>query len=116
MRVVVQLEVGAAQRAVAVAPAASAQRQAHAGHQFRHRERLHHVVVAADREPVHAVVGGVAGGEEDHRHLRAVVAHAAQHGEPVDIGQHHVEHHQIGTELVDRRERGLCRRAQHAVV
>ena len=96
VRGLVHLEVGAAQHGVVVSGTASAERPLYAGHELGDCERLGDVVVAPDREAVHSVVGAVAGGEEDHRRVAAGVAQPSQHGEAVTVGQHHVEHDEIG--------------------
>ena len=61
-------------------------------------ERLGHVVVAAQGEAPQLVVQGVSGGEEEHRQPAPdpVPADALEHFEAVQIGQHHVEHEQVG--------------------
>jgi hypothetical protein len=104
MCVVVQHQIRARERAV-VDTAATPQRQPNACHQFRDCERLHHVVIPADGEAVDAIVGAVASAEEDHGNRRTGIAHATQHREAIDVGQHHVEHHQVGSELVQQGER-----------
>ena len=63
-------------------------------------ERLGDVVVAAGGEPGDAVLDGVLRGEEQHRHVRVVAAHPAQHLEPVEVGEHHVEHDGIRAEVL----------------
>ena len=62
-------------------------------------ERLGDVIVAARGEARDAVVEGVLRGEEQHGRLGAVGAHALQHLEPVDVGEHDVEHDRVGPEL-----------------
>ncbi len=57
------------------------------------RERLREVVVGAELEPEHTVDLAVAGGEEDHRHLRRA-SDAPADLEPVDVGETDVEHHE----------------------
>ena len=66
------------------------------GHELLEAERLHEVVVAAEGEAAHLVVGGVARGEEEDRRLHAVVAQPAAHLEAVEVGHHHVEDDQVG--------------------
>ena len=68
-------------------------------------ERLHEVVVAAEREAAHLVLGAVAGGEEQHRRAAAVGAQPPAHLEAVEVGEHHVEHDQVGPHRRDRVER-----------
>ena len=76
-----------------------------AGDELGHAERLGDVVVAADREAPDLVLGGVAGGEEQHGDVAPVSAEALGDVEAVDVGQHHVEHDEVGTERVDLLER-----------
>ena len=66
-----------------------------AGDELLEAERLLQVVVAAEREPAHLVLGGVAGGQEQHRRPVALGAHPAADLEPVEVGQHHVEHDEV---------------------
>ena len=61
----------------------------------RFDERFGHVVVAADGQPPQPVVGLVTGGEEQHRHVVAVLAQPSADLEPVEVRQHHVEHQQV---------------------
>ncbi len=87
----------------------AAQHGADPRHQLLEAERLHEVVVAAEREPAHLVVGAVARGEEQHRRPYAVVAKPAAHLEAVEVGQHDVEHDQVGIMLLDGVERVTTR-------
>ena len=67
--------------------------------EFAGREGLHHVVVGAEFEAEHPVGLVDASGEQDHRHS---VAEITQHVEARSAREHHVEHHQIGPEALDR--------------
>ena len=69
-------------------------------------ERLGDVVVAARGQAGDAVLDGVLGGEEQHRHLGALAAHPAQHLEAVEVGQHDVEDHGVRPELARRAHGG----------
>ena len=105
--VLVELEVGDAQDAVVdLLGRRAAQHRVHARQQFLDAERLDDVVVGAGPQAADAVVGGVAGGQEDHRHLRAGRAQALQHAEAVEAGHHHVEHDEVGLVLGHRGEGG----------
>ena len=47
------------------------------------------------------VLGGVPGGEEDDRDFAALGQETAENLDPVDVGQHHVEDQDMGTEVPD---------------
>ena len=104
--VVVHHEVGAlVHRRRAVAGAGAAQHGLGPGHELLEAERLLQVVVAAEREPADLVLGGVAGGQEQHRRAVAACTQPAAHLEPVEVGHHHVEHHEVGPLRRDHVER-----------
>jgi len=77
----------------------------HPRHDLGERERLRHVVVAAHREAGDLVLGGVLGGEKEDRRADAVVAQPPGELEAVDVGQHDVEHDQVGLERARDLER-----------
>jgi hypothetical protein len=81
-----------------------------ARHQLGHGEGLHHVVVGAEVEAVHAVVHLVARREQQHRHPLRAAAQPAQHLEAVDIGQPDVEDHEIEALARRRLDRQLAAR------
>ena len=83
-----------------------AHQPAEPGDDLLEAERLGHVVVPAGGEPGDAVLDGVPGGQEQHRHVGGVGAQAAQHLEAVDVGEHHVEHDDVGPELADGADGG----------
>ena len=56
------------------------------------------VFLTARGQAGHPVLDGVAGGEEEHGYVGVGRAHPAQHLEPVEVGEHHVEHDRIGGE------------------
>ena len=95
----VEREVGEPHRAVGVT-AGAPKHGLHAGNDLGKAERLGHVVVC-EREPGDLVLGRILGGEEDHRHAVVPVAQPSRNREAVEVGQHHVEHDQVGAELVD---------------
>ena len=64
-------------------------------HQLLEAEGLDEVVVPAEREAAHLVLGGVSGGEEEHRRPVTGGAQALAHVEAVEVGEHHVEHDEI---------------------
>ena len=80
--------------------ARAAQHAAHPSHQLARREGFHHVVVGPELQTDHTI--GLIGArrEQDDRHG---VAQFTQHVEAGAARQHHVEHHEVGMELRDRR-------------
>ena len=85
--------------------AGAAQHVAHARQQLLEAERLGDVVVAAGRQPADLVLGRVARGQEDDRRARALGAEPAGDLEALHVGEHHVQHDQVGTEGGDRGQR-----------
>ncbi len=65
--------------------------------------------------PLHLLLGAVARGEEQDRHPHAVGPEPPAHLEPVEVGEHHVEHDQVGLVVGDRAERLTAVRGQHDV-
>src|SRR3712207_7328064 len=59
------------------------------------------------RQTGHLVLGGVPRGEEEDRGVRAVLPQPADHAEAVEPGHHHVQHQQVGAELLDRKSTRL---------
>jgi hypothetical protein len=66
--------------------------------QLAHLERLGHVVVGADLQPLDAVGVGAARGEEDDGDVLGLgrAAERAADLEPRVVGQHEIEQHQVG--------------------
>ncbi len=95
-RLLVERQVGEAHRPLVVA-ARAPEHRLHASHDLGEAERLRDVVVG-EREARHLVLRGVLRGEEDHRHPLVAVAQPARDREAVEVGEHHVEHDQIGPE------------------
>ena len=62
-------------------------------------ERLGDVVVAAGGQPGDPVLDGVAGGQEQHGHVRVVARIRRSTSRPSKSGQHHVERDGVGLEL-----------------
>ncbi len=91
----IEFEVGQLQGGLLQLLAAPAQQGAHPGEQFDEGERLHQVIVGALFEAAHAVLYGIAGGQEQHRYGHPGVAHAAQDLPAVTAGQHDVEDQQV---------------------
>jgi len=58
-------------------------------------ERLRHVVVAAQRQAPHRLLGAVSRGEEQHRRVVALAPQPPAHLETVDVGQHDVEQQEV---------------------
>ena len=77
-------------------PDAAARGGADPRHELAHRERLHEVVVGADLERVHAVVLGPARGDDHDRRADPLRARRLDQLPPVELGQHQVEHADVG--------------------
>ena len=65
-------------------------------------ERLRDVVVAARAERLDLVLGRVLRGQEEDGGLEAALPQAAADLDPLDVGQHPVEHDEVGLEARDR--------------
>ena len=104
VRVVVELEVGEHEpgRFRRRCCAGAAQHRAHAGDELLEAERLGDVVVAADREALDLLLGGVARGQEHDRHVVPVGAQPLHDREAVAVGEHDVEHDEVGAERLGR--------------
>ena len=87
---------------------AAAQHRADPGEHLLEAERLGDVVVAAEGEAGDLVLGGVAGGEEQHGRVPARCAQPPDDVEAVQVRHHHVEHDQVGAERVGQGERLLA--------
>jgi len=74
------------------------------GQQLVEGERLDQVVVGAGVEPDHPVGDGVAGRQQDHRQPVVGGPQAADHLQPAQPRHHHIEDHQIGRRVADRRQ------------
>lgn len=83
----------------------AAQQRLHANDQLGHVEGLLQVVVAAQLEAGHQVVGRRAGGQEQDRDLRIHLPDRAGQGETIHPGHHHVEHENVGFGLPEGVER-----------
>ena len=68
-------------------------------------ERLGDVVVAAGAERLDLVLGRVLRGQEEHGALAPERAQPAADLDPLDVGEHPVEHDQVGLDARDRGER-----------
>ena len=103
----VQLQVGHAQHLVRRLGGArgTPQHRAYAGDEGVDGEGLGDVVVAAERQPGDRVRGGVPRGQEDHRRLVAAAPQAAAHLEPVEVGQHDVEHDELRAAVLGASQR-----------
>ncbi len=77
----------------------------HARDDLGEAERLRDVVVAAGPQRLDLVLDGFLRGEEEDRRLEAAVADAATDLDAFDVGQHPVEHDEIGLEASDRGNR-----------
>ena len=73
-----------------------------AGHDLIQAEGLGDVVIATDGETGDLVLGGVFGGEEEDGTGVAAGAQALGYTETVDVGQHDVQHNEVGLFLEHR--------------
>src|SRR5450759_888635 len=73
--------------------------------QLRHLEGLAEVVVRAGVETLHHVGGVGTRGEHEDRNTVSAAAETGRDLEPVDAGQHQVQHDEVGTGRRDRLER-----------
>src|SRR5689334_4696214 len=71
-------------------------------------EGLRHVVVAAGPQRLDLVGDAVLGGEEEDGGPEAALAQAPADVDPGQVGQHPVEHDQVGLELHDGRDRAAA--------
>jgi hypothetical protein len=73
-------------------------------HQLPHAERLGQVVVRADLEADHPVDLLALGGQHEHRDLAGLLggAQPAAHLGSGQVGQHEIEHHQVGARRLRR--------------
>src|SRR5690554_2537452 len=71
-------------------------------------ERLGDIVIPARRETGDAFVEGVLRRQEQDRHVVAPAAGPLEHLEAIDVGQHDVEHDDVGVELADELDRRLA--------
>ena len=75
----------------------------HASDELGQAERLRHVVVASRAQRLDLVLGRVLRGEEQHDALEALGAEAPADLDALEIGEHPVEHDQIGLLAEDGR-------------
>src|SRR5699024_11839364 len=108
VRIVVEAQVGHAQDGILLAaPARPAQYRADARDDLVEAEGFGDVVVAAHREPGDLIGGVVARGEEQHGDVFALLAKASSDAETIKVGQHHVEHDEVGGDLHRAAQRAL---------
>ena len=88
-------------------PLRAAQKHAHAREQLVEREGLSHIVVRAEVQPLHDVLGGAARRQHQYRDVARLLVglHAAAYLPAVHERKHEVEYYQIRHLLVDQRER-----------
>ena len=85
----------------------AAQNRPHADRELARRERLRHVVVGAELEADDPVGLLAARRQQDHRQVGARADPAAEL-EPVDAGEHHVEHDERRRSLLEQLARGVA--------
>lgn len=108
MGVVVHLQVRQPQRPGPRLPAGTPQQRLNAGNDLLQAEGLGDVVVPTQREAPHRLLGGVTGGEEQHRAVNAIRTQAPAHLEPVHVQQHHVQQDQVGGVVAGLLQRGAA--------
>ena len=81
----------------------AAQHGFHAGQQFAHAERFHHVIIRTQPQAVHAVRLLAARGEDDDGQRGAHLARGLQDVEAARAGQNQIQHQQV-----NRRARRLA--------
>ncbi|MNJ36677.1 hypothetical protein D3C77_314740 [compost metagenome] len=91
----VQAQVGKAQAGFLGRAAAATQQAAHPCQQLGEGKRLDQVIIGAQLQAMHAVFYGIAGGEEQHRHLTASCAYGLENLPAIAAGQHHIEDQQV---------------------
>ena len=65
-----------------------------ASNKFERTERLHHVVVRPEREPLNLIGLSVTSGKHNHG-IGVIRANRAQKLKPIDIGKHDVENREV---------------------
>jgi hypothetical protein len=91
----VEAEGAGAQQGRPVHGAGAAQDGLHAGDELQHGKGLHQVVVGPQAQALQAVDLLAAGGEQQHGHVVLAFAQEAEHLEPVQLGQHQVQHDEV---------------------
>ena len=81
------------------------QDRADPGDDLGEAERLRHVVVAAGAQRLDLVLDGVLRRQEEDRRPEALRAQPAPDLDALEVGQHPVEHDQVGLGVGDRRQR-----------
>jgi hypothetical protein len=95
----VERHVGEAEDVAGEVARCAPQDRLHTGHDLGDAEQLRHVVVATGTQRLDLVLDRVLGGEEEGRRLEALLAQAPADLDPVDVGEHPVEHDEIGLEV-----------------
>ena len=88
--------------------AGAAQQGAQAGDDLLEAERLGHVVVATGGQAGDPVLDRVLGGEEQHGDVRVGGADAAEHVDAGQVGEHDVEHDDVGVERLGGADGGVA--------
>ena len=104
MAVAVDLHVTETQRLPWPAAAGAPQDRLHADDELGRRERLRKVVVGALGDPLDAVGDRAAGRKHEDRDV-GILADAPSDRHPIELGQHQIEHDQIGCAFGDERKR-----------
>ena len=104
----VELEVADAVDGLLGRAAVAARQHLDAGQQFGEGIGLRQIVVAAGAQALDAVVDLAERGEDQRRRAVALLAQRADHGQPVALGQHAVDHQHVVVAAVGEREAFLA--------
>src|SRR5690606_29953476 len=89
------LKIGDHELLALIADRRSATKRVHASQQLGKRKRLHDIVIAADIEPLHAVVDAAERRKEKNGHRPAAAAQCAGHRKAIQTGKHAVQDDEI---------------------
>ena len=89
----------------------AAQQSAHPGLQLVQAERLHEIIVGAEVEARHFLLGLLARGKNEHGHVRISAPQPPQHFQPVELGKAEVEYHEAEDVVLEHRigSGAICR-------
>ena len=73
----------------------ASQHRAHAGEQFRKRERLHQIIVGAQLESFHPIANTIAGGKKENRRGDPIAPQFGNDIPAIFVRQHHVDDEKV---------------------